>query len=251
MGKPAEALVVDFSSVDNLLNSNHTLRSTGEQMMKKQVFSALGTGDANLLLASLSVNASVSWNGVRMSFGATTHHAKLVGTHNRLSGRQMPRSDQESKSVANNKKARRKIIWSHASGKLNLGDTALPTQTIPDVLSWFGYEKNESNAKLIQYHEPPLPEKELGRIRLDSIYRILRSMPVIFNEGKKLLGKKEEAELRAKTHEWKVKRQALKRERDVLHAEMKELEEMQRGRLRERKPSCARRQRHGRKSGRQ
>ena len=39
----------------------------------------------------------------------------------------------------------------------------------------FGDDSNETNAELIQYHDPPLPATKIDAIRLDSIYRILCS----------------------------------------------------------------------------
>ena len=80
--------------------------------------------------------------------------------------------------------ARRKILWSHARGDLNIGESSIATGAMPRILAWFGNGLDET----VQYHEPPLfdakSEVSLSNIetrvdtaRLDSIYRILRAVP--------------------------------------------------------------------------
>ena len=73
--------------------------------------------------------------------------------------------------------ARRKILWSHARGNLNIGDSSITNGAMPRILAWIGDYSNETHANLIQYHEPPLPNARVDTVRLDSFYRILQSMP--------------------------------------------------------------------------
>mmetsp|Transcript_19372 Transcript_19372/g.34017 ORF Transcript_19372/g.34017 Transcript_19372/m.34017 type:complete len:86 (-) Transcript_19372:173-430(-) len=49
------------------------------------------------------------------------------------------------------------------------------------ILAWIGDDSNETNANLIQYHHPRLPKARIDTIRLDSIYRIIRSRPSLCN----------------------------------------------------------------------
>ena len=91
---------------------------------------------------------------------------------------------------------RHKILWSHVQGKLNLEDSFIVTDAMPRILAWIGNdlnetnagamsriqawirnESNETNVNFIQYHDPPLPKARIDTIRLDSIYRIIRSRP--------------------------------------------------------------------------
>ena len=73
--------------------------------------------------------------------------------------------------------ARQKIIWRHARGDLNIGHSSIDAGAVPRIIAWFAnHDSNETNADLVQYHnpdDPPLPRA----VRLDSIYRILRSKP--------------------------------------------------------------------------
>lgn len=75
---------------------------------------------------------------------------------------------------------RRKILWAHARGDLSIGDSG--TISLCDMLCylvWLGDDADETNANLIQYHDPPLSKAKLDTIRLDSTYRILRSQPIL------------------------------------------------------------------------
>ena len=98
---------------------------------------ALGVDDANLLRASLDMN------------------------------------DNDDKIVV----ARRKMIWSHARGDLNLGDSTIETAAMPPILAWIGNGTDDTDAHTMQYHNPPLPMTRFNAIRVDSLYRILRSRP--------------------------------------------------------------------------
>ena len=69
------------------------------------------------------------------------------------------------------------VIWRLARRDLNLGGFPIDVCLMPRVLAWFGDDSNETNANLIQYHDPLLLQDEINVIRLDSIYRILRSNP--------------------------------------------------------------------------
>ena len=72
---------------------------------------------------------------------------------------------------------RQKIVWAHAKGDINVGNSSIPMGAIPDVLSWFGDTDNESSVLSIQYHQPPLPGARREAVRIDSMFRILRFMP--------------------------------------------------------------------------
>ena len=141
-----------------MIKSNHTLAYLDiyPAVLVKTVVRVLGVDDANLLCASLQMN------------------------------------DKSNKTLTK----RHKILWSHARGKLNLGDSFIATGAMPRILAWIGNYSNETNASamsriqawirnesnqtnvnLIQYHDPPLPKARIDTIRLDSIYRILRSRP--------------------------------------------------------------------------
>ena len=72
---------------------------------------------------------------------------------------------------------RQKIVWAHAKGDVNVGNSSIPMGAIPDVLSWFRDTDNESSVLSIQYHQPPLPDARMEAVRIDSMFRILRSMP--------------------------------------------------------------------------
>ena len=77
---------------------------------------------------------------------------------------------------------RRKILWAHARGDLNIGDSSIATCAMPRLLAWLGGDdSNENNTNLIQYHDPPLQKAKCDTIRLDSVYRILRSRPDLIN----------------------------------------------------------------------
>eukprot|EP00579_Thalassiosira_antarctica_P010278 CAMPEP_0201915308 /NCGR_PEP_ID=MMETSP0903-20130614/5252_1 /ASSEMBLY_ACC=CAM_ASM_000552 /TAXON_ID=420261 /ORGANISM="Thalassiosira antarctica, Strain CCMP982" /LENGTH=130 /DNA_ID=CAMNT_0048450881 /DNA_START=108 /DNA_END=500 /DNA_ORIENTATION=+ len=53
------------------------------------------------------------------------------------------------------------------------------------ILAWIGDDSNQTNADLIQYHDPHLPKARINTIRLDSIYRIIRSRPNLCNSEQK------------------------------------------------------------------
>jgi len=136
-------LVCNCSSINDVMKSNHTLHSVGMQFANdmKKVEHVLGVDDANLLYASLDLNESEDNMWV----------------------------------------VRRKILWSHARGNFNLGDSSIATGAMTRILAWIGNDSNETNANLIQYNNPPLPEAEIDAVRLDSVYRILRSSTILLN----------------------------------------------------------------------
>ena len=72
--------------------------------------------------------------------------------------------------------AKCKILWSHARGDLNIGESSIAACCMPRILARFGdYSDSESNANLIQYHEPAMAKTNLNAIRLGSIHHILRA----------------------------------------------------------------------------
>lgn len=135
-------LVCNCSSIDGAMESNHSLNDLGmlPTDLINGVIPALGVDGTNLLRESLCMNR--------------TSNKMLV--------------------------ARRKILWSHARGNLNLGDSSITNGAMPPILAWIGNDSNETHVNLIQYHRPSLPKAMIDTIRLDSFYRILRSMPDLY-----------------------------------------------------------------------
>ena len=136
-------LVCKSSSINDVMKSNHILHNLGYSSadLMKAVTCAMGVDNANLLRASLKLNKTMG--------------KMLV--------------------------ARRKILWSHARGDLNLGESVIATGIMHHILAWIGDDSNETNANLIQYHYPPLPKARIDTIRLVAIYRIIRSRPNLCN----------------------------------------------------------------------
>ena len=99
---------------------------------------------------------------------------------------------------------RSKVIWGHARGNLNLGVSSIPNGAMPSILAWFGNDSNATNTNLIQHHKRTLPKAKIDTIRLDSIYRILRSRPELCHKRKlvieKVLPKHLEARLKGLMH---------------------------------------------------
>ena len=137
-------LVCDASSMTAVKKSNHTLNRLGsEGDMKATIISALGVDEANLLYESLKLNNN--WSSISI--------------------------------------IRQKMIWAHGTGDLNIAVSDIPDGAMPVILSWFGDYSNEENARLIQYHNPPLSEEVVKTKRLDSLYRIIREMPDLCQSG--------------------------------------------------------------------
>mmetsp|Transcript_25195 Transcript_25195/g.46395 ORF Transcript_25195/g.46395 Transcript_25195/m.46395 type:complete len:444 (-) Transcript_25195:190-1521(-) len=136
-------LVCKRSSINDVMESNHTLYNLGYSSadLMKAVDRTLEVDNANLLRASLEMNE--------------TTDKMLV--------------------------ARSKVLWNHARGDLNLGESFIATGTMHRILVWIGDDSNQTNANLIQYHHPRLPKARIDTIRLDSIYRIIRSRPSLCN----------------------------------------------------------------------
>ena len=53
---------------------------------------------------------------------------------------------------------KQKIIWGMVKGDLNIEDHSIPTVVIPTIMAWFS--SNKTGTK-IQYHNPPLSERNL------------------------------------------------------------------------------------------
>ena len=139
-------MICDTSSMVAVKESNHTLNCLGiYEGSRNAVASALGVDDANLLFASLNLN------------------------------RRSRRDDRLSLIT------RQKMIWAHARGDINIAGSDIPDSAMPVILSWFGDYSNKKNAKLIQYHTLSLSEE--GVKRLDSLYRIIREMPVLLENS--------------------------------------------------------------------
>ena len=58
-----------------------------------------------------------------------------------------------------------KILWSHAQGKLKIGDFSIVTGAMPHILEWIGDDLIEANASLIQYQKARLPKARIDDIR--------------------------------------------------------------------------------------
>ena len=72
---------------------------------------------------------------------------------------------------------RQKIIWSHARGDLNVGDSTISTSLLPRIISWFVDDFHEQNVNLIQYNDPPIQSDKVDATRFDSVFRIVKSRP--------------------------------------------------------------------------
>ena len=132
-------LIYDTRSMEHMSASNHTLRNLGAftPFYTQRLSNALGVDDANLLWASLKLN----YNDDKM----------IVIKH--------------------------KLIWSHAQGRLNIGDSPLVAGVMPQILACFSTFSNETDSEFIRQHEPPLPELRITTMGLDAVFRILRSRP--------------------------------------------------------------------------
>ena len=172
-------LVCNSSSLAEVMASNHTLNDLGiptVALIQSQQFStdyisllwsyrkavdqALGEDGANLLRSSLKLNEE---NKAFCSYKEERNKMMVV---------------------------RRKILWCHVRGNFNLGDCSITAGAMPRILAWIGNDSHEASAKLIQYHDPPLPKTKLDSFRLDSIYRILRSMPCLMQNASETIGSK-------------------------------------------------------------
>ena len=69
------------------------------------------------------------------------------------------------------------MIWSHARGDLNLGNSTIKKAAMPPILAWICNGTDDANAHPMQYHDPPLPMARSNTIRIDYLYPILLSRP--------------------------------------------------------------------------
>ncbi|KAL9182171.1 hypothetical protein ACHAXT_012823 [Thalassiosira profunda] len=168
-------LLCNSSTIENVLKSNHTLRSLG-WFLGKAVERVMGTKDYNILRALLEVNSKFEGNEMAA--------------------------------------ARLKILLCHTWSDLNIGVSSVPTGALPRILAWFVLDDSDDEADdnddeddeadtsslltktIIEYHWPPLKiwrkeefrkatiptaKSKLGVIRLDSVYRIVRHRPDLFS----------------------------------------------------------------------
>ena len=132
-------LVCDTSSINNVIESNHTLSSVGmfvksDVSRHRRITYALGADSTNILRAALELNAIPNKRAV----------------------------------------IRQKIIWGHTREDFNIGNLSIPTAAIPLILACFG---DDANTNLVQYDDPPLQRATVDTIRLESIYNIIRARP--------------------------------------------------------------------------
>ena len=132
-------LIYDSKSIECISASNHTLCSLGvlDALDAQRLFDALGDDDANNLHAALRIN------------------------HN------------ENKIFV----AKQKVVWSHAQGRLNVGDSSIVAGAIPQMLSCFSTFSNETDNGFIQWHHPPLCETRIAAMGLSAVFRILQARP--------------------------------------------------------------------------
>mmetsp|Transcript_39950 Transcript_39950/g.72001 ORF Transcript_39950/g.72001 Transcript_39950/m.72001 type:complete len:85 (-) Transcript_39950:173-427(-) len=76
------------------------------------------------------------------------------------------------------------------------------------ILAWIGDDSNQTNADLIQYHDPHLPKARINTIRLDSIYRIIRSRPNLCNSEQNIPNDPETCQKELVHHRTDAKRKA-------------------------------------------
>ncbi|KAL9179928.1 hypothetical protein ACHAXT_007898 [Thalassiosira profunda] len=169
-------LLCNGSSIDGVVKSNHSILLWYSDEDNAVMENALGSSDDGNLLRASSV-----WN----------------------------------KCVAKNRIVRRKVLWSHVRGHLNIGASSIPTGVLPKILEWiaddtpvsesvkrrmaekelpfffphgFTWEKvewwmgrRELYGNPTEYHLPPLPKKKSDAARIASIYRIVRSRPCLYS----------------------------------------------------------------------
>ena len=134
-------LVCDARSIGHTRASNHTLCSLGDANpfdhgFPSQTFvGVLGAEDANFLDALLALNGNSD--------------KTLVVKH--------------------------KLIWSHIQGRSNIGDCPLVAGLMPQVLACFSAFPNEVDALFLHPHQPRPSDLELAVMRLEAMFRILRS----------------------------------------------------------------------------
>ena len=134
-------LVCGTRSMGHMRASNHTLCSLGDANpfdhgFESQTFvHVLGADDANFLNALLRLNRNSD--------------KALVLKH--------------------------KLIWSHIQGRSNIGDYPLVAGLMPQVLACFSAFPNEVDALFLYPHQPRPSDLELAVMRLQAMFRILRS----------------------------------------------------------------------------
>ena len=138
------SLVNNSASTTGVMESNHTvscLNMPCSERVEDSLAKALGFHDANLLCTSLIMNSN------------------------------------DDKMVV----VRRKMLWSHVRGNLNLGDSIIESAAMPLILAWIGKWPDESNAHHMQCQDLPLHMVMNDTTRLDSFYRLLRCRPGLCN----------------------------------------------------------------------
>ena len=132
-------LICNTSSMEHVLNSNHTLSHLGVSRYMpyhcRVLLTALGVDSFNLLFASLELNANPN----------------------------------------NNLVARHKIIWGHVMGDLEIGSSSILNGAMPEILAWFG--DDESVAIGITPLNQSIASRSTDAAKLDSFYRIMKSRP--------------------------------------------------------------------------
>ena len=134
-------LVCGTRSMGHMRASNHTLCSLGDAnpfdhgFLSQTFVHVLGADDANFLNALLRLNRNSD--------------KALVLKH--------------------------KLIWSHIQGRSNIGDYPLVAGLMPQVLACFSAFPNEVDALFLYPHQPRPSDLELAVMRLQAMFRILRS----------------------------------------------------------------------------
>ena len=147
-------LICDTSSIKSVEKSNHTLCDLGAFIripVRGHIITKLGETDFNLLHASLELNDNPNKRTI----------------------------------------VRRKIIWGHARGDLNVANSSIPNGALPEILEWF----NDDSEETYMWHGTDPGDNIVSRgirvvasirnnryvsgecTKLDSVYRIVKLRP--------------------------------------------------------------------------
>lgn len=138
-------LVCDSTSINGVLGSNYTLKSFRNEKTSGSLASTLNYVIPTLKVADFKLLC------------ASLHQNQ---TNDKL------------------RSARQKIVWSHVRGDLNIGDSSIPNGAMPHIIAWFGDDKADIK---LEYPHYALHKEKVDVIRIDSMFRILRSRADLCN----------------------------------------------------------------------
>eukprot|EP00581_Thalassiosira_minuscula_P004896 CAMPEP_0183740062 /NCGR_PEP_ID=MMETSP0737-20130205/58756_1 /TAXON_ID=385413 /ORGANISM="Thalassiosira miniscula, Strain CCMP1093" /LENGTH=410 /DNA_ID=CAMNT_0025975047 /DNA_START=138 /DNA_END=1370 /DNA_ORIENTATION=+ len=131
-------LLCDEASIKGILHSNHTLKYLGYYSSSQLTSAANG---------SLGIELT----------NALSTYLEMNKATDKISA------------------ARSKILWSHARGDINLGDSSIADGIMPNILAHFDNRSNETRPNHFQCYDPPLSKAKIDTLSFDATYRIIRS----------------------------------------------------------------------------